>query len=975
MRYDRLLACFLVLLSLQQGVAQQVLPSVNADSFAHPPASVGIRCWWWWLNGNVTRQSITRDLEAMKEKGFSGASIVDAGGYDQWGNGPVPEGPLFGSPAWRELYEHAVKEAHRLGLVLSLNIQSGWNLGAPDVQPQEATKHITWSETVIEGNKPIVLQLSQPPSKLHFYRDIAVLALPWHDTAGITALNNLRQKAAFNEVGGSATDTRFLLSNGVKDNHAAQALYSSREEKSNYVISTENNGKAHARHQEVKDISRLMDSTGTLRWNAPPGKWVIMRFGYTNSGARISTSSGKWKGLVIDYMSAAHFNRYWDTHVKPLLESIGTDAGTTLRYLQTDSWELDGINWTEQFREEFRQRRGYDLLPYLPVVAGKIIDHPDASNYFLNDLRKTISDCIADNHYKVFQQRAAAYGIGIQPESAGPHAGPFDGLKNFGHSDIMMGEFWSPSAHRPVATSRFFVKQAASAAHIYNKPLVGAESFTTIGRHWNDVIWEHMKSSFDHEVCEGLNLTLLHTFTSSPAEMGLPGQEYFAGTHFNPNITWWKYADAFFSYMARIQYMMQQGQFVADVLYYYGDHVPNIARLKADDPAGALPGFDYDVINEDRLLALDVKDGWLTLPHGMHYRVLVLPGHKVLSLAALKKVDKLVQAGAVVIGTSVNTTASLVGGAASEQERAVLVNRLWGKTTTTKGSRRVGKGQIAWGYTAAEWLGKAGTAPDCAVQADSASFSFPYIHHTQDQTDYYFISNQQPVATNARFTFRVSGKQPELWNPVTGNTIPAQAFIQTNGLTTIPVPFTPFGSWLVVFREKIPVTQQGVAASNDYPFIPLDTLRGPWEVHFDTAWGGPDKVVFPQLISWTDRPEKGIREYSGSAVYRQTFQFTGDTNEPAFIDLGVVKDVGIARVFLNGQDLGVVWAPPLQVKGMLKTGENTITIEVINSWRNRLVGDRNLPAAQRFTQTNITIRPEWELLPAGLLGPVVIGKK
>lgn len=921
--------------------------------FQRPSSTSGIRCWWWWLNGNVTKQSITRDLEAMKDKGFSGACIFDAGGQDQRGNGPVPEGPLFGSPAWQELFQHAVKEAKRLGLVLSLNIQSGWNLGAPDVQPQESAKRLTWSETIVSGTGALSLPL--PPATHGFYRDIAVLAYPYRDTAGIKPIRNLRLKAAFSEVGGSATDTRFLLDED-----------------------TTANLRVHADHKQVMDISRYMDSSGRLSWKAPPGKWVVLRMGYTSNGAEISTSSGKWQGMVIDYMSRQHFNRYWDTHVKPLLESIGSDAGTTLRYLQTDSWELGGINWTEDFRREFRNRRGYDLLSFLPVVTGKVIDSREASNRFLADLRKTISDCVSDNHYKLFQEKAAAYGMGIQPESAGPHAGPFDGLKNLGHSEIMMGEFWSPSPHRPRPENRFFVKQAASAAHIYNKPLIGAEAFTTIGRHWDDIIWEHMKPSFDHELCAGLNLTLLHTFTNSPAEMGIPGQEYFAGTHFNPNITWWKFANAFFDYMARSQYMMQQGRFVADVLYYYGDHVPNIVRRKEDDPAGALPDYDYDVINEERLMALKVEQGRIALPHGMSYRILVLPAHRVLSLTALKKVHQLVNDGATVIGLRTQRIVSLEQQSAADRELQQLGTALWGRDTamTARGSRRVGKGQVAWGYTAAEWLKAQGIAGDCHFDAQD-SLQFGYIHHRLGDDDYYFVSSRQKQPCTASVSFRVSGRLPEFWDPVTGSIHPAGAYKQANGITTVPVPFTPYGSWFVVFRKAIPAAQQGNAAANFPDFQPADTLEGAWQVQFDKRWGGPESVAFPVLTSWTERPEEGIRYYSGSAIYHK--EFTVDeallkADDPLYLNLGAVKDVGIASVRINGKDLGILWAPPYRISigDIVRSGKNVLEVEVINSWRNRLVGDRGKPAGERYTKTNIAIRPEWTLLESGLLGPVVL---
>lgn len=930
-----------------------IIPTLDGKLFREPPSDYGIRCWWWWLNGNVSKQSITRDLEAMKDKGFSGACIFDAGGQDQRGNGPVPEGPLFGSPAWRELFRHAVKEAKRLGLVLSLNIQSGWNLGAPDVQPQEAAKRLTWSEMIVTGKGVHTLPL--PPATHGFYRDIAVLAYPLGDTAGIKPVQNLRFKAAFDEVGGSATDTRFLLEEDTTDNK-----------------------RVHTAHSNVINISRYMDSTGRLSWKTPPGKWVVLRLGYTLNGADISTSSGKWQGLVIDHMSRQHFTRYWDTHVKPLLESIGTDAGTTLRYLQTDSWELGGTNWTEDFQREFRNRRGYDLLPFLPVIAGRIVDSRDASNRFLADLRKTISDCIADNHYKVFQEKAAAYGMGIQPESGGPHAGPFDALKNLGHSEIMMGEFWSPSPHRPKPENRFFVKQAASAAHIYHRRLIGAEAFTTIGRHWDDIVWEHMKPSFDHEVCAGLNLTLLHTFTNSPPEMGVPGQEYFAGTHLNPNITWWKYADAFFRYMARVQYMMQQGIFKADVLYYYGDHVPNIVRLKEDDPAGALPGYDYDVINEEKLLELRAKYGRVDLPPAGSYSVLVLPAHGVMSLAALRKVYQLVMEGATVIGPRTKRIVSLEQEAVAQKELQQLTTALWGTDTTMapQGSRQVGKGRIAWGYTAAAWLASQGKAADCHFDAPD-TLSFGYIHHRLNGQDYYFISSRQKQSCTAQVTFRISGYRPELWDPVTGNTRRAVAFTQANGVTSIPISLAPYGSLFVIFREPIPTRMQGTATTNFPEFHPADTLQGPWQVSFDERWGGPASVVFPSLTSWTERTEEGIRNYSGSAVYRKEFTVNNDllsAHKQLYLNLGAVKDVGIAAVTINGRKLGVLWAPPyrIAITDAMRAGSNVLEVEVINSWRNRLVGDRDKPAEKRFTKTNITIRREWTLLESGLLGPVVL---
>lgn len=1063
--------------------------------FANPPQSAGMRCWWWWLNGNVTKEAITHDLEQMKAKGFSGACIFDAGGAEQRGNAQVPEGPMFGTPPWRELFVHAVKEADRLGLVLSLNIQSGWNLGGPDVTPAEATKHLTFTEIRVSGPGPIKQKLPQPKSRDDFYRDIAVLAFPAlpggaqakasvssqredlplanaidgsSDTFWVSAGKNagegptpqkpewiafelaepakvaqvrvlgragyspkdcvvqvsddgktfkdvqrlkgtdgkemlakfapvqsrhvrlliesaydrgapqsrnvqvceiavldeqgtavapgrtrkpvrdLRLKAAFDEVHMSAPDTRFML-----DDFPATP------------------GEEDAKLTDIINLTGKMQADGSLDWNAPRGEWIVMRFGYTPTGAKVSTSSGKWQGRVIDHMSRPIFQAYWDRHVEPLMRLIGPLAGKTLTHLQTDSWELGGINWTDDFAQQFKKRRGYDCVPYLPIIAGKIIDNRDTGTRFLADFRKTIGELIAEEHYGAFHDNAKRYGIGLQPESGGPHAGPFDALKNLRYSDIMMGEFWVPSPHRPKPEQRFFVKQAASAAHVYGKRLVGAEGFTSIGPHWNDTLWSAAKPSFDHEVCSGLNLLLVHTFTCSPKEMGLPGQEYFAGTHFNPQVTWWEMAGGFTSYISRCQVLLQQGQVVADVLYYYGDHVPNVAALKESDPAKVLPGYDYDIIDEYALLnLLSVKDEMLSVPSGAGWRVLVLPDHGVLSVQAMKKIGELKGQGARVIGLHPARTATLEPGreecdrqfqqaAADALKRRVEPSSLGTRPAT----RALSRAQVATGLP-----------PDFEFRSVTEGAVFDYIHRRIDGADVYFVSNQSEKALRAELEFRVSGKRPELWDPLNGSRRPARAFTQAEGRTRVPLAFEPYGSMFVVFRSPIAAGDMGLFASNEATWKSLVTMDGPWDVRFDPAWGGPESVRFDKLVSWTDRPEPGIKFYSGTATYRTTFELKQPAQSHILIELGDIRDVGIARVRVNGKDCGVAWTPPFRVdiSAAATAGANTLEVDVANSWRNRLIGDRDLPAEQRRTRTNVTVRPDWKLEPSGLMGPVRI---
>ncbi len=364
-------------------------PSLE-EGFRLPPQSAGVRCFWWWLNGNVTKEAITRDLEEMKAKGFSGAMIFDAGGAEQRGNRQVPAGPMFTTPAWRELFVHAVREADRLGLELSLSIQSGWNLGGPMVTPEMAAKMLTWSEIQVQGPATFRDRLPQPRTKDEFYRDIAVLAYPVRsrDAESAPPIRDLAAKTASKEIGMSAPDSRFLLTD---------------------VPATP--GEEDVRAADVLDISGRMTPEGELAWDVPAGNWTILRFGYTPSPARVSTSSAGWQGRVIDYMDSAILRQYWDAVVAPLLADVGPLAGKGLKYLHTDSWECGGANWTESFPQQFEQRRRYNPLPYLPVVAGKIVESRDASNRFLADFRKTLGDCIAENHYATFAQLAHERGM------------------------------------------------------------------------------------------------------------------------------------------------------------------------------------------------------------------------------------------------------------------------------------------------------------------------------------------------------------------------------------------------------------------------------------------------------------------------------------------------------------------------------------------------------------------------------------
>ena len=939
----------LVTLALLWLLATPALAATLESGWDDPPNEARLRAYWWWLNGNVTKESITHDLAEMKAKGFGGAVLIDAGGAEQEGNAPVPHGPTFFTPAWRELYKHALREAHRLGLEISLNLQSGWNLGGPAniVSPADAAKKYVWSEFNITGGTNLQLALPPPAARDNFYLDTAVLAYPLKSAPRPEPLKNWRQKA----LQQSLEPFSAPVSTPLFEEIAATP------------------GEADTSTTEVLDLTSNLSPDGILRWEAPAGDWQLLRFGYTiGDHAYVSTASEGWSGYAIDVYSATAFQNYWNKVVEPLIADAGPLAGTTLKYLHTDSWEVELANWTPTLRAEFQKRRGYDLLPWLPVLAGRIVNSRDASDRFLFDYRQTLGDLAIDNHFRLFRDNAHAHGLGIHPESGGPHAVPIDAQRCLGWDDIPMSEFWAWSwMHRIGDENRFFVKQPASAAHTYGHRITQDEGFTTIGPNWQETLWDNLKPSFDKALCEGMNRLVWHAFVCSPDETGIPGQQYFAGTHLNPKVTWWEKSAPFFSYINRCQWMLQQGRFTADVLYYYGDHVPNFAQLKKSDPAHVLPGYDYDVITAEALIErATVRDGKIFLPDGMNYRVLVLPGRDAISLPVLRKLKELVAAGATVIGPQPVRGETGKDFASTDARVAALGQELW--------HGKVANGRVIADRTAREVLLADGVKPDCEF-LDTDRSALDYIHRTTEDAEIYFVANRSNSAATATVAFRITAKAPELWNAVTGQRTFAHASVEKDGRTFVPLDFAPCGSCFVVFREPASA-HPAVALLNRVELKSFQEISGPWNVSFDPAWGKPPALQFDSLVSWTTRPEPGIKFYSGTAVYEKTFDLAPTwplTNQTSrlLLDLGEVHE--LAEVTVNGKSCGIVWCPPwrVDVTQTVKPGENNLRIAVVNFWPNRLIGDAGLPAGQRLTRTNIRkLTADVPLMKSGLLGPV-----
>lgn len=932
--------------------------------FDDPPASAKPWAYWWWLDSNASKEGITRDLEEMNRQGIAGALVFDAGE----GKGS-PVGPRFMSQAWRDLFKHALSEADRLGIELSANLCSGWNAGGTWVTPEHAAKWLVWSSDQVQGGGRVSRDLPRPEVRGDFYRDIAVLAFPEGGRpAGAPGLKNFDFKAA-----------RIFLT------QIPDVLF---EEDAGTP------GERDCQSKQVIDLSGQMDSNGRLTWDAPTGAWTVLRLGYTLLGAKTSCASVGSQGLEIDFLSRQAMDLHWGETGAKMLADAGPLAGKTLTYVHDDSYEVAGpnrtqLNWTPEFRDEFRKRRGYDLLPYLPVLAGKIVDNREVSNRFLWDYRRTIGDLFADGHYRRMRDLARQHGVGTHPESGGPFWPYIDALELVGINDVPMGEYWKRVPEKPDGKIMWAdpgnyaicdtVKQAATAAHIYGKRVCQAEAWTSMGPNWEEDLFD-LKDIGDKALCAGLTRNMLCFYVHQPRLDILPGYQWeAAGTHFDRNVTWWDMSHAWLKYLARCQHLLQQGLFVADFCYFYGEDVPNYVPVKTQMRPPLPKGFDCDTINADVLLnRLAVKDGRLVLPDGMSYGYLVLPHRSpaTMSVKVLKRVKELVEAGATVIGPEPERAPGLTDYPACDEGVRRIAAELWGDS---KGQDpRIGKGRIITEKGLRDILLADGLKPDFKYSGQRKDAALDYIHRAGDGVDIYFIANQLDRSESAECLFRVSGRQPEIWDAVTGERRDAAEWHVTEGRTVMHMQFAPRQSLFVVFRREVSGAERETqAGKSNFPALSVaEELAGPWTVRFDPKWGGPESVVFEQLVDWTTRPEEGIKYYSGKAVYEKTFDLPEalrQTGKRIHLDLGKLKNV--AEVRLNGKELGVVWTAPwrVEITSAMQPAGNQLEIGVVNLWPNRLIGDSKLPEAKRLTVTNVKkFKPDSPLLPSGLMGPVTL---
>jgi hypothetical protein len=705
---------------------------------------------------------------------------------------------------------------------------------------------------------------------------------------------------------------------------------------------------------EVVDLTVRLKPDGSLDWTPPRGRWQVLRLGASLTGAVNAPAPAEATGYEVDKLDAgavaAYMDRYLETYRGTLPpELLGARGVTTIL---NDSIEAGSQNWTPGMIAAFKQRRGYDPTPWLPALTGRIIGGSDASDRFLWDYRTTIAELLAANHYGQVATSARAAGLRVRAEALEDHRPSLgDDMAMRSHADEPAGAIWAPNEKTGIdPTSIADLRGAASVAHLYGRDAVAAEAFTSALAPWAGSP-RTLKRVADTAFASGVTRLMLHSSVHQPVEGKPPGLTLgIFGQYFNRNETWAGQARAWTDYLARSQYLLSQGRYVADIAYFHGEEAPLTGLYGEHEVADVPAGHGFDFVNADALThVLRVKDGRLVTPSGMEYRLLQLGGtSSKMSLPVLRQVSRLADAGATVVGKRPAGSPSLADNAA-EYDR--LVQRLWGE------------GRVL-DVTPADALARLDVAPDWQVTGEPLPLRV--LHRALDDRDIYFVASGARGAARTEVAFRVTGRAPELWDADSGAVTPLSYRVE-NGRTVVPLAFDPDGSAFVVFRKGVGEVPKAAPREE----LLLDLSKG-WTLAFQPGRGGPDTPVAADAGSWSERSDPRIRYFSGTGHYSREVKLDRRQLAAArlLLDLGKAREM--VDVIVNGRTLRTLWKPPyrLDVTDALKPGTNRIELKVINLWVNRLIGDAQ-PGAEKLTATTITTyRADASLLPSGLIGPV-----
>jgi hypothetical protein len=1058
--------------------------------FQNPSKSARPRVWWHWMNGNITKDGIKKDLLWMQKSGIVGFHNFDAGlEVPQI----VEKRLAYMTPEWNDAFKYTVDLADSLDLEMTIASSPGWSeTGGPWVKDEDGMKKLVWRQFDIQGGKKVSVELpegfattgqfqdfayssdavSQVFYKKKFYKDIAVVGVKLCDadldikalapkvtSSGCAlsgeelfdALNNdsvgnfvnidpdkdgrtwvqyefsepLTIKSVvvaelrlddsqynqtrellvsddgvnFKTIGLSyqATEQKTYSFQGITGKYFRIALRDNKNSKkarfglSQFILSTVsriqlagdkagNNfyrllwledtpySNVAAKLDDVVDLTDKVKD-GKLEWEAPEGRWRIFRFGYSLTGKTNHPASLEATGLEVDKLDPDAIKEYYKNYLQTYIDATGGRLGKHgIEYLLTDSYEAGGQTWTGNMIAEFKARKGYDLVKWMPALTGMILDDSEATERFLFDWRRTIGDMIAEYHYDLQNEILKPYGMKRYTEShENFRALLADGMDCKKLADIPMAAFWMGYNSGTIFTPRFEadIRESASVAHIYGQNIVAAESFTSDGP--RDGAWVFspavLKPTADAAMASGLNRFVIHTSPHQPVDDKVPGLGLGKwGQWFDRHQTWADQAKAWTDYLSRTCDLLQQGRFVADIAYYYGEDNNTTGLFLKKGPAIAY-GYNYDYFNPTVLLELaKAENGKITVPTGMTYSVLMLDANvKHMSIDVLRKIKEFADAGIVICGEKPLKLASNTG---TEEEFKALVDDIWNS----------GRKNVTVKVPVGKVLASAGVAPDFSIGKEDQSVKF--VHRTLKDGEIYWITNLSKETKDITASFRTSGRKPVIWHAEDASTEPA-AYEIADGRTNVKLSLTQHQSVFVMFLDK---TEETKSALPEKTSSVIAEVSGPWKVAFQEKRGAPAEATFETLASLTESEDSGIKYFSGAATYTNAFELKKKAlkaNEVFILDLGDVKD--LAEVTVNGKNLGVFWNAPFKVDitSAVKKGTNTIEVKVVNMWHNRLVGDVQPGVTDKVTYTHRQFfEADEPLLPAGLLGPVqVIGQK
>ena len=1042
------------------------------SGFIEPTEDNTVWCYWYWINDDISKDGITKDLEAMKKAGIGGALIGNVNPARKDGKVPML------SEEWWGHMVHAVVEGKRIGVEIGIFNCPGWSQsGGPWVDYTKAMRYLTFSETKVSGGKALTLSLKKPKEKFQDTHTFAFkssdvekrstqfiptkITANWKDVDVSVLTDGIKEAdTSFEPKKGETLEISFDLaepitarsitiipSKAFKCNMSLFAVVNGEEElikefqfdrfritpnvasietgdfatilpekkAQQYVLKcsnfrTQRNtgfgfaeitiseapvldkyiekqlGKMHSTPKpdwdtyifgrqealkdksftinpdEVIDLSDKLDKNGVLNWDAPEGNWTIMRMGMTPTGTKNTPAAPQGVGYEIDKMKSGLAQYHFDNFVGEFLKRIPEESKSAFKYVVADSYEQGSQNWTDGYEVKFKEKYGYDPVPFLPVLSGRIVGSVELSERFLWDLRRSIADDVAYEYVGGLKKASNKHNLQTWLENYGHWGFPSEFMMYGGQSDLIAGEFWNEGT-----LGNIECKASSSTAHTYGKPITSAEAFTSSRRAY----LRHpamLKKRGDWALTEGINHFVLHLYIQQPDDTRKPGMNAWFGTEFNRHNTWFSQADSYFDYLRRCQHLLQQGKYVADVCYFIGEDAPIMTGGRVPETP---KGYSYDYINAEVILdRLSVKDGRFVLPDGMSYKVMVLPPFKTMRPELLTKLEQLVAQGGIILGQKPEKSPSLTNYPTSDNIVKDLANKMWNATYVDgKMKATYGKGKIWDGYELSELFDEINLAKDIEVDADAPIL---WTHRKSSEMDIYFLSNQSDDKLNIAPVFR-TGKnlRPQLWNAVSGEIRDLPEYEMTPTGIKVPLQFEGAQSWFVVFSKEAKTTK----ASNFPKYNPLVVLDKNFKVYFHNKEIGPKETIeFSKLQDWSTSDNEQIKFYSGTATYTKSFTIDQlPKNQEMYINLGKVSVM--AKVKLNDKYLGGVWMSHyrLNISEAIQIGENKLEIEVVNLWRNQLIRDKSRKEDEKYTWlVTDDITPKSPLQKSGLLGPVVI---